>query len=468
MKNFLFFGFLLVTINLFGQETKFSKADLVTDLDSLVAYIEQVHPSPYTSISKENFYKEIEICKNNLEDSTSLIEYFTFISPIVSKMNDAHTNVPFPLSEWRNINPYSFLFNFQISQDGKMFAPKNYTELPQNAEILSINGVPSKQIVEKLISSISAESESYKIAILNMTFVERFGAFFGFKPSYEIAYKLGEEINTITILGMKLKDVIKAINEQQQQQQQQVQTINTPKDWDYTTLNDAKIGIIDFKEFSDLQLFDYFLDSIFTKIQQEKTENLIIDIRENGGGDSALGDAFFQYISKVPYSQFGKTMIKYSQKRAEFYTEYRKNGFLNYLSDSAFNLLISTEEYGTIITEKDELYPLKENPLRFNGKVYLLTSTFSFSSASSFAWCFQHFNMGKIIGEETGGHIVCFGDIIYITLPISKLQMGVSHKEFYGYGATDENRHGVIPDYKVDANKALDFTIDLINKTLCQ
>ena len=462
MKHFLFFGFLLATINLFGQETKFSKADLVTDLDSLVAYIEQVHPNPYTSISKENFYKEIEICKNNLEDSTSLIEYYTFISPIISKMNDGHTGVSFPLSEWRNINPYSFLFNFKISQDGKMFAPKNYTELPQNAEILSINGVPSKQIVEKLISSISAESESYKIAMLNMTFVERFGAFFGFKPSYEMEYKLGEEINTITILGMKLNDVIKAINEQQQ-----VQTINTPKDWDYTTLNDAKIGIIDFKAFSDLQLFDSFLDSIFKKMQQEKTENLIIDLRENGGGNSALGDAFFQYISKVPFSQYGKTTIKYSKKRVEFYTEYRKYGFLKNLSDSAFNLLLSPQ-YETIETEESELKSLKENPLRFNGNVYLLTSTKTFSSASDFAWCFQYFNMGKIIGEETGGHIVSFGDIIFTTLPISKLQMNISHKEFYGYGATDENRHGVIPDYKVDANKALDFTIDLINKTLCQ
>ena len=103
--------------------------------------------------------------------------------------------------------------------------------------------------------------------------------------------------------------------------------------------------------------------------------------------------------------------------------------------------------------------------MRYKGNIYLLTSTYTFSSASDFAWCFKYFNMGRLVGEETGGYIVCFGDIIYTSLPVSKLQLTISHKEFYGYGATESESHGVIPDYKVNAEDALDYTIEkLINK----
>jgi C-terminal processing protease CtpA/Prc len=212
-----------------------------------------------------------------------------------------------------------------------------------------------------------------------------------------------------------------------------------------------------------LNLFTHFLDTVFTQIKHEKTEDLIIDLRNNSGGYSVLGDELFQYISEVPFSQFGKTTVKYSKLRAQFYTEIRKTGFLKNYTDSAFNNFIAPG-YGTTKITYDSLTILRKNPLRFKGNVYLLTSTNTFSSASDFAWCFQHFNMGKVVGEETGGYIVCFGDLINATLPVTKLSLNISHKEFYGYGATPKERHGVLPDYKVEADNALDFTLKLIDK----
>ncbi len=456
MKRCLSLIFLLTTLSLFGQETKFSKKNLSVDLDSLISFIEQVHPNPYTCISKKQFYKEIGKCKEKLKDSASLIGYFTIISPIIAQLNDGHTGILFPYQEWQRLNPYTFPFNCKIVGERKMLAPENLTEIPPNAEIISINRIPSKQIIKKLISSISGESKNFRMAVLNNSFAERFGAFYGFKPSYKVVYKTEGEKNTITIPGFKLNELLELTKKKRQNNQ-----TNNNQLFDYRTLKNAEIGIIDFKAFSDLQLFTHFLDSVFTKIKQEKTEILIIDLRNNGGGNSDLGDELFQYISKVPFSQYGKTTTKYSRKRVEFYTEYR-NMFLNDLSDSTFNELI-LPGYGTISTENDSLKPLRENKLRFDGNVYLLTSSNTFSSASDFAWCFQYFRTGKIVGEETGGYIVCFGDIIYVSLPTSKLQMSISHKEFYGYGATDKERHGVVPDYKIDADKAFDFTIDLIN-----
>ena len=75
--------------------------------------------------------------------------------------------------------------------------------------------------------------------------------------------------------------------------------------------------------------------------------------------------------------------------------------------------------------------------------------------------------METVIGEETGGWAVSFGNIIPQKLPCTGIGYNISYKKFYHYGATDENTHGTLPDYDVKAENAMDFAIDLImNKTV--
>ena len=70
--------------------------------------------------------------------------------------------------------------------------------------------------------------------------------------------------------------------------------------------------------------------------------------------------------------------------------------------------------------------------------------------------------MGKVVGEETGGWGLCYGDNVYTTLPISNIAINVSCKLFYNIGATNESFHGVIPDYEINPNKAMNYTIEII------
>lgn len=143
--------------------------------------------------------------------------------------------------------------------------------------------------------------------------------------------------------------------------------------------------------------------------------------------------------------QFGKAAVKVSSRLKR-----------------AFPLLQDSIGIKTYIN--DTLLQLRDNPLRFNGNVYLLTSNYTFSSATDFAWAFKYFRTGIIVGKETGGSTVCFGDLVGQILNNTKLKFGISWKKFYGYGASDEDVTGVIPDYQVDPKKAMDFTINLIKQ----
>jgi len=465
MKKLLFILlFLLFTVYSSGQKTKFSKTELIMDLDSLVSFIEQVHPNPYANISKKRIYKDVERAKKSMPDSLSLVQYYTIIAPIVTNLRDGHTQVIFPYREWKGMNCFCFPFNAKISENGKFFAPEKQSSLPKGAEILSINGISTKRIFTRLINSISGESERYKATLLQANFIAYFGAFYGFYPSYKIKYSIGGKQDTSTIQGYRLKDLLE-IN-RKEQAKNKAQNTAQKQFYSFKILEDNKTGLMDFKEFSGEAQFPVFLDSIFSIMSKEKTKNLIIDLRDNGGGNSILGDELFQYISKVPFSQAGKTITKYSNIQRQFYEKHRKSGnfsFLTDLSESEFNTLVSHKP-GSIAILEDTLIPLRENKYRFSGNVYVLASINTFSSASMFAWCFHKFNMGVIVGEETGGYIVSFGDIIYSVLPKSNLNMTISTKELYLYGTTDNDRHGVLPDYQVKPDDALEFTLKLINK----
>lgn len=109
--------------------------------------------------------------------------------------------------------------------------------------------------------------------------------------------------------------------------------------------------------------------------------------------------------------------------------------------------------------QPDKLEDLRNNDIRYNGEVYLSIRHNSFSAAADFAWTFKQFRMGAVIGEETGGLAVCFGDILYFTLPHAEMNCSVSYKRFYSYGATEREPHGTLPDYNVFAGEALDWTI---------
>jgi hypothetical protein len=74
------------------------------------------------------------------------------------------------------------------------------------------------------------------------------------------------------------------------------------------------IGYIGFYECSDLERFKGFLKETFETVKNKRMSHLIIDVRRNGGGNSALGDELMQYISRKPFRTFDRVTVKVSNE----------------------------------------------------------------------------------------------------------------------------------------------------------
>ncbi|VUT26687.1 MAG: Peptidase family S41 [Candidatus Methanolliviera sp. GoM_oil] len=237
----------------------------------------------------------------------------------------------------------------------------------------------------------------------------------------------------------------------------EISHLYTPIPYEFRIINEKTV-LMTFNSFREPKTFKTFLKGMFFEIKENNIKNLIIDLRYNGGGDASIGNMLLEYLTDEPFRQFSRYDIKISKQYIE-----QIGSWLDWLGGGGT---------GDITSHEVDFIKPTENPLRFNGNIYVLTSGRTYSSASAFAVTIKDFSIGKIIGEETGWPPTAYGDHILFTLPNSKINAECSCKYFIRPSGEDTYR-GVIPDYIVEPqpedlitgkDRVMEFTLKLIEE----
>lgn len=227
---------------------------------------------------------------------------------------------------------------------------------------------------------------------------------------------------------------------------------------------DNNTGYISIKDFvMDKNDFKKEIEFVFNQIQQDSLTNLIIDIRNNPGGNSELADILTSYVYEKPYKTNSKILIK----RSNQYYRYLR-GYFSWWFKPFLRFIKQIEDYkNTSIGETYEDVKGNKNTIRaeyrFEGKKYLLINSNTFSTALGFATVFKDYNIGEIIGEPTKSEVNEFGDIYPFDLSNSSLWVWCSAKR-YIRPSGDITEGGLQPDIfvKDDNDEILKYTINLI------
>jgi C-terminal processing protease CtpA/Prc len=191
--------------------------------------------------------------------------------------------------------------------------------------------------------------------------------------------------------------------------------ISKPKDArDYTfeVVGNAT-GYLNFKSMANYDHFVVFCDSVFQSINQRYIRKLVVDLRENGGGNSALGMYLLNYITKKPYRMAGNSERKVSQQ------------FKDQILKPA-NRQLYGDTYDEYLKMKNgEFWQVGGNDLvtpdiiknRFTGRVCFLIGPYTFSSANMLAATIKDYNLAPLIGEPTGEPGNDYGELCTIKLP---------------------------------------------------
>ncbi len=412
------------------------------DIDALVYTLSQVHPDIFSVCSQTELFTAVNEAKASLPDSVTRLELYRRAAPIVAMIGDGHTNLVYPYNDVFTHELRRLPLSAEVLSDKSIVCDRCIDSIiPREAKILSINGIETCKMLDAMMPFEAGEREHFKLSRINGDF-EALRQMLYPSDSFDITY---------LPVGAKKPLSVKLPAETFEEIQKRIPAkvgVSPSTPYSFTIDKENDVAIMDFRHFEDIEGMRVFADSMFTTLRKDGIGNLIIDVRRNGGGNSRVGDILLRYISPIPFTQMDRSLIRITP------TTQRLRG----------NNDIPAQFTFYDIDEGHYIKPLTTDEGHYDGNVYLLTSNKTFSSAGSFSWAFKETSAGTVIGEETGGMNVCFGDILGYNLPVSGLYCTISYKRFWQFRADENDIHGTLPDIAVPADKAMDEVMKLVKK----
>jgi len=472
MKSFALFAIIALSLTASGQNL--SKKQAQKDLKYLYKSIEKIHPELYWFYPKDSADIYFSNMINNLENSVSEEKLFLIASEFITKFNSSHLGTTLPLltlgdfSKSKTLNPLPLDLTFNSKGIYVKGDITGESQLNVGDQILSING-NNTDLIFKEFQKIAKSVRNFDVwPRYSKFFMEYYRLQFGDTCLFNFEY-----------ISFKTKDTLSSVmNSIPDYQWGQYFMANFPKEkfW-FDFYKEQNIGVIKITSFANLNGFDAFLESTFKQIKELCIEHLIIDIRNNEGGNTVYVDELLNYATTKSYRYDDYYIAKVSQEKrddvkqhlinhskeqqAELLNKYKLNWlFDNEVGDS---VVFSGKQVVHIPAEKDD---------KFNGKLYLLINERVGSTSHLFAQAFKCSNLGVVIGQETGEATIFYGDGPTLKLPNSKIEFSVASKKFVSHCEASTTQ-GIIPDYTVDyspskllneEDEVLDFTINLITK----
>ena len=446
--------------------------------------IENEHGAPYLYTSKEELSAMFDAAYAKLNKPMSEVEFVKLVGPIIHAVHDGHTNLSLP---------DDFKYRYIFEENVGVFPLVSYFEkdrvrvwsdgtpegsVPRGSEILAVDGEPTEKLVRRVIDLfVSTDGYTYGVAretlsyrgYLNYRFLTYLAYLKGLPETYEVTLRTpqGDE-ETVQIESVNidhLADVISAryanpLAEEVADEGGEGNEAATHLRWE------GDVPILNVDSF-DEATFDEYAEAVeiaFTEIHERGARNLVLDLRENGGGEASRAPLIFRYLGKE------NILVNTSFEARTLQTKYAKytegpwsNRITNYLY--ALFLMKRDNERGlwvardaALTTERNTGNPpfltwpeLTLPP--FEGHIFMLISGQTFSSGGDFAALIDVYHKPlTIIGRETSGSATTLVASLFsnLILPNTRLEVRVSLVRLDLAGAEGlEKGRGVIPDVEV-------------------
>lgn len=436
--NSLTYLLLLSSSFLLSQTKAYIKTEEAkADLEELIQTFEEVHYNPYFKTSKEEFnFIKAQTIENWDKDSIALKNFVATGMKLTALLSGGHSYM-----DWQNIKlipeikRHSFLpFTGEIINGKFVVTKSKLPNIKVNDTIQTINGLEAVELYKECLSYIGG-IDGFKNATCEKAFPLYLFFNQALQPPYDIVVSQSQRSFS---KGINLNELIEFINSEQ-----------VKSDYTFEKIED-NIGLISYNSCNDYEAFTIFLKETFQKIKDLKIDKLIIDIRENGGGNSKLNDLLLSYLTTKNYRQSSGRYWKVSEKSKKVYSENKV--YEDLFGKEFIKKYLDTPNQAVIESFTDDLVTPISVDNFFNGKTCFLIGPNTFSSANFLADAIKTYNISTLIGLPTGEYTNDFGEQFSFTLKNSGNLVFVSSTYDIGANSNKDVLEPVMPDILVDSN----------------
>lgn len=442
----------------------FTIEQLKRDFTVLRETLEERHPSLYRYTSRADMSQLFDEVYRQLNRPMTEFDFRELLRPLIVQIRCGHTDVLESKAYLRmpdRPQPEWFPFDLILSGD-RLFVNRNRStdsSLIAGTEVTRLDGHPIAEV-------IAAARERWPSDGYNQTFKNYFLELYHLEDTYWRHFG-GCSPWTLTVRDTTGAERVTTIRRRFPATQVEKRAEHKPW-WKWFKKPHLKAS---FEEDPKLQLIRslHFLNSdssvaalivngfsyekyesfhrdVFEKLAEHQVKDLVIDLRQNTGGNAEIGSDLMSYLMDKDFRQVARAESPTRHpNRCAYFTRKDKRMLRQ-------NFRFLKKENGLYEFGKSNVgwnRPASEN--RFKGNIYILTSGRTFSAAAIFTASLRAQRPVVVVGQETGGgEAGCNGGIIQtLTLPETGLRVRFPVFWIATASTKPDVGRGVMPDHPV-------------------
>ncbi len=467
----------------FDPKKTYTTAEIKSDFELMKSALIEAHPGIYRYTSPDSMRWIFDKVEQRLDHDMSEREFRAVVNPIFSYIRCGHTDIYQSKSYAKYIKknkPHEFPLGTAFLGN-KLRIDRNRskdTTLKIGQEIVAIDGKPIAVIIAEIRETIS--SDGYNQTFKNTLINNNFGSYYRYirlnPDTFKITVKdsIGN-ISTHALTYLKPAKPTKKTDSTAHKSKPILPpsapiTPPVPKltkaELRHTfkiSDKDSTMAILDLNTFSD-PTYGRFYRQSFKKIQQRGIKNLVIDLRNNGGGRSAASIRLMSYLLDSAFVVYDSVV---AHGKVPLANKNIDTKFFRFLSRNLWSKKLPN---GQLLNKETARVHQPRKRYHFGGTTYVLTNGGSFSASAIFASIAQQ-NSKKVfvVGRETGGGRYGCNAFIspYLTLPNTQARVRIPMYKILLHVPGQDTGRGVMPNYSVDytfeaAQKGLDLDIEKV------
>lgn len=427
------------------------------DLKKFERALVVIHPGTYTHQSPEQFKQLVNDLLLETSKPLEATAFYRVVLKLIAGIHDGHTQA-YTFGKLGNVVNNQTRLPFQVYvQRERVFVVQDMSaqKIPEGSEILALDGHLSNKILLRVLEHYSSDGNSssgmyHWLGGPYRSFNRIYSEVYGERSSHDLVYR---DYRTREIVSTQVDAISTKVYE----------SVASEKYPSSKTPEDAFHFSIDEKEaYAYLRISRFFKDGFdepentypdfykecFKAIFTKDIENLVIDLRDNGGGKASNAAYLLQYLIDSPLTP-----------TKEISTLGNDEYFLKITGvtldlDGAFGLS-PTDDGRFKVTRSDVMrdlrtyVPIEEHG--FTGRLVVLINGGTTSAAGIAAGLLKEHTDSTFVGEETYGYAGISNGVRQVSIKGDHTETAIYLPLLHAEFNMDEQvrRRSVVPDYLV-------------------
>ncbi len=486
MRFLIVFFFFLSSAGFAQQrlDSLYFRSDLIADLELLKQELLRSHPNPFEFCDQAYFNKVYEASTYAIDERTTLADYSLIVANLLNTLRDSHTAIDYAQLQNLQLMNAGFYLPLRLErvsdQRTRLLVKRDWEDkVTPGSELISINGVGSEQLFKHALDYACIEGDADEAKKSVATSIVMICA--GLKKPFaavnqvKVVDFISGDTLELAMKGYAGKEFYRERYSHEQLEEPYPVSLQIDDEHNMAVLKVATFAPAGARKYRKR------IEESFQKVIEGNYANLVVDLRGNGGGSSAMVEYLYSFLDSAGYNTPSNVIGKNSalaSSRSRIVNSLLGDiiAFLFYAHNEDVQSFRHFAElpYGSMDTVFFSI-PTKQLPAQvFPGRCFVLINGLTASAAVDFTNAFKQRHRGTIVGQQCLGPVTgTWGNPASFTLINTGLSVSIATIRYNYDDSFLYDRNAIMPDHWVDCSaedlnrkrdSQLEFVINLLKK----